>query len=141
MIVDDQDKLLFLAGKAYTDNFAFNQWKAQNELLDSILPDDFVKLQDDFPSIQISDVTERDMFGYNEIPQANLVIDGDKGGIWTCHGLRKFEIKTKNLPYDENRRTADQKQRAAMYFFQMNNDRLNELISVDDIRFNTKRNV
>lgn len=141
VIVDDQDHLLFLAGKAHTDDFAFNEWKAQNRLLESILPGDFAKLQDDFPSIKISDVTERDMFGYVEIPQDNLDIDGDKGGIWACHGLRKFEIKTENLPYDENNKTPDKRQRAAMYFFKMNNNELSDFIIVDDIRFNRKRNV
>lgn len=138
VVVEDLEKLkyLVLGPEVETDNL--KDWKRRDFLLDSLMPAYFEQSTEKFPSIQISDVTERDMFGYDEIPESKL---GDKGGIWAWHGLRKLEISVNRLEFDEENKAADEEQRAALYFFRMGKEELDELITVEDIRFNRKRNI
>lgn len=45
-----------------------------------------------FPSIIYSDVTEKDMFGYEEVDASRL----KSTGVWGMHGFRKIEIHVEN---------------------------------------------
>ena len=137
VVVEDLEKLKYLVLGAEVETDSLRDWKRRDPLLDSLLPSYFEQSSEKFPAIQISDVTERDMFGYEAIPENKL---GDKGGIWAWHGLRKLEISVERLTFDEENKGADEEQRAAMYFFRMGKDYLNELITVEDIRFNQKHN-
>lgn len=137
VVVEDLEKLryLVLGSEVETDNL--RDWKRRDPLLDSLLPAYFEQSPERFPAVQISDVTERDMFGYEGITESKL---GDKGGIWAWHGLRKLEISAERLVFDEENKGADEEQRAAMYFFRMGKEDLDEFIMVEDIRFNRRRN-
>lgn len=126
VVVEGLEKFSYLVrGDNYsTDNLA------------ALIPSNFSKPNGKFPSLEISDVTERDMFGYEAIPQSKL---GDKGGIWAWHGLRKLEFKVTGLDFDEKNKGADEEQRVALYFFKAGKDELAEVIRVDEIRYNLKR--
>lgn len=141
VVVEDLEKLKYLVLGAEVETDSLRDWKRRDPLLDSLLPSYFEQPTEEdhkkFPAIQISDVTERDMFGYEAIPENKL---GDKGGIWAWHGLRKLEISVERLAFDEENKGSDEEQRAAMYFFRMGKEYLNELITVEDIRFNRRRN-
>lgn len=136
VIVEGLEKLKYLVLGTEVETDSLKDWKRKDPLLDSLLPAYFEQSQDKFPAIQISDVTECDMFGYEKIPESKL---GNKGGIWAWHGLRKLEIAVKRLEFDEETKAADEEQRAALYFFKMGKEELDELITVEDIRFNRKR--
>lgn len=138
VIVDSLDKLRYLALGFEVETESLKDWKRRDFLLDSLMPSYFEDGTKSFPSIQISDVTERDMFGYEEIPENKL---GDKGGVWAWHGLRKLEIAVKDLDFDEANKAADEEQRAALYFYRMGKNDLEEVIEVEDIRFNLRHNV
>lgn len=138
VVVEDLEKLKYLVLGAEVETDNLRDWKRRDPLLDSLLPAYFEQSTEKFPAIQISDVTERDMFGYEGIPESKL---GDKGGIWAWHGLRKLEISVKRLEFDEENKAADEEQRAAMYFFRMGKDDLDDLITVEDIRFNRRHNI
>ena len=138
VIVEGLEKLKYLVLDAEVETDELREWKRTDSLLDELNPSYFEQSRDKFPTIQISDVTERDMFGYEEIPESKL---GNKGGIWAWHGLRKLEISTKRLEFDEENKGSDEEQRAALYFFRMGKAELEELVTVEDIRFNRRRNV
>ena len=138
VVVEDLEKLKYLVLGAEVETDSLRDWKRRDPLLDSLLPAYFEQSTEKFPAIQISDVTERDMFGYEGIPESKL---GDKGGIWAWHGLRKLEISVERLAFDEENKASDEEQRAAMYFFRMGKDDLDELITVEDIRYNRRHNI
>ena len=133
VVVEGLEKLKYLVLGSEFETDKLQEWKRRDIFLDSLLPADFEQSTDRFPAIQISDVTERDMFGYEEIPESKL---GDKGGIWAWHGLRKLAISVKRLDFDEENKASDEEQRAALYFFQKDNEELDGIILVEEIRFN-----
>lgn len=64
-----------------------------------------------FPAMTYTDVTERDMFGFEALSSAEL---GKRLGIWGMHGLRKLEVVITGLPEDLG--GADVRQSASFYW-------------------------
>ena len=142
VIVDGLEKLRYLVfGSAYKQTPELQEWKRRERIVDSLMPEYFQQSAENngnFPTARIEDVTERDMFGYEAIPETKL---GDKGGIWAWHGLRKLEFKVDGLPFDEKNKGADEKQCASMYFFKVGANNLDNVLNVREIRYNVKRGV
>lgn len=137
VVVEGTEKLNYLVlGEAVQPTNELREWKNKDRFLNSLLPADFEQASKKlFPLIRISDVTERDMFGYAEIPESRL---GDKGGIWAWHGLRKLAVTVEDLEFDTENGFAGAQQRAALYFYKMDNEVLGDIIDVEDIRFNRR---
>lgn len=140
VIVDGLEKLKYLALGSAEETTALREWKRANPLLDSLLPSYFEQqpVGTSFPRLEISDVTERDMFGYEAIPQSKL---GDKGGIWAWHGLRKLEFSLEGLYFDEANKQEGEEQRVSLYFYKVGNEELSDVIHVEEIRYNFRHNV
>ena len=138
VIVEGLEKLKYLVLGDEYETLALKEWKRANPILYTLLPSYFQQAQTNFPTIEMSDVTERDMFGYEEIPQTRL---GDKGGIWAWHGVRKLEFKVTGLNFDEENKGADEQQKVGFYFFKMGREFLEDVVPVDEIRYNVKRQV
>lgn len=137
VIVDGLEKLKYLVLGDSSGSNNLIEWKRKDPVLDSLLPAYFEQSSGKFPTIEASDVTEHDMFGYEPIPQSKL---GDKGGIWAWHGLRKIEFKVDGLDFNEEGKAADEEQRVSLFFFKMGRDII-DAIHVEEIRYNFRRGV
>ena len=65
------------------------------------LSKDYFRVEENlkFPKITYADVTERDLFGYEAIPDTDL--RADNKGIWGDCGFRKIEISFENWEFSK----------------------------------------
>lgn len=80
----------------------------------------------DRPTMQYSDVTENEMFGFPEISQNVLV--SPENGLWAYHGLRKLKFTFDNLqPEGDNWEIS-----ANLVFEYRDNDKMSQAISSEE---------
>ncbi|MCI6753042.1 MAG: hypothetical protein MR585_08375 [Selenomonas bovis] len=82
-----------------------------------------------FPAMIYTDVTERDLFGFDALSATEL---GNHLGIWGMHGLRKIEIVITGLPDDLG--GADVKQAASFYWDQRESTKISPIYE-EEIRY------
>lgn len=88
----------------------------------------FIKISDnmdDFPRLTYEDITEQELFGFD--PVSSGTIEDPKGGLWACHGKRKFKfyMQGENSDIDD-----DVHIEKKLYFYKCDNK------DIDRIEFN-----
>lgn len=111
--------------------------KNKNELLRA-LPEDFFRVDrfqgKKFATMSYSDVTERDMFGYD--PVKALDLNSEHCGMWSWSGLRKLEFEVDGLCVEQN--ASDFTQRGCMYWKIIERTTLPEPQFEDGVIYNEK---
>ena len=100
------------------------------------LSKDYFRVEENlkFPKITYADVTERDLFGYEAIPDTDL--RADNKGIWGDCGFRKIEISFENWDFNKLC-TSDNKKKVSLYWNEMDKIPL-ENIFEEEIRYDNK---
>lgn len=115
------------------DRDEFERKKNDSPLYRNLAKDYFKQANDtdqDFPDMNYSDITEKDMFGYPAISAANL--SSDEGGIWAWHGFRKFEIKIRGFEDDNS---SDLEQKINLYWNQIDSSEIDPIFEERIISF------
>ena len=100
------------------------------------LSKDYFRVEENlkFPKITYADVTERDLFGYEAIPDTDL--RADNKGIWGDCGFRKIEISFENWEFSKLC-NSDIKKKVSLYWNEMDKIPL-ENIFEEEIRYDNK---
>lgn len=100
------------------------------------LSKDYFRVEENlkFPKITYADVTERDLFGYEAIPDTDL--RADNKGIWGDCGFRKIEISFEDWDFNKLC-TSDNKKKVSLYWNEMDKIPL-ENIFEEEIRYDNK---
>ena len=116
----------------------YDDQKRQSIVLKDLPEEYFVQERNenqDFPKMIYCDVTEKDMFGEEEISATNLLENNGSGGIWGNHGLRKLEVVVKGLPdMPKEGEITDLKERANLYWYKRDSEDIPNIFE-NDIRY------
>lgn len=116
------------------DRDRYNKIYSQSIILNSLPQINFfVNGEGDIDSVEYSDVTEHDMFGYHPITSSELRSD-DKG-IWSYHGFRKWEIKNVADVIE----ATDVDRKVSLFWYQIDGEPI-EPIFEEEIRYNKVNN-
>ncbi len=109
-------------------------WRSHQSLLSGLSVDYFSEGKRNFPEVELTDVTEQEMFGENPI-KSDALKENQTGGIFSMHGFRKFRFKISNLYAHEH---SVDNLRVSLYWDKMDSEDLDQFIFEDVVRYDIK---